>query len=365
MEEKKILIIGAGISGLSLAINLEKLDIPFRVIEKQSKWNIKGLAMTIQGEGLSAASSMGILYEIKLKGTKRNLAKIYNNKGKVLKQFTPISSDNSFIVQRDTLHEALRAKLSNIEMDLSVSGINKQENKLNIIFSDGSSDSFDMVAGADGINSTTRNYINNSSTNPSKNLSAIYSGSVLWGITLNKKFNEIIEVWDKNRMCAFYPILNKTVVSFFIKAPELFSSPREERANHIKKYFSSVSQPLIQEVLENIPKNIFFDHIRYSRPEKWNKGRITLIGDACHSLSPLSGLGANLAMADAEGLAQIIHTYGNNDNFTDILEKYNLKRKTEADIAFNLSKQRTRRGMMGFPETILRDIKMNQSGWEY
>ena len=70
-------------------------------------------------------------------------------------------------------------------------------------------------------------------------------------------------------------------------------------------------------------------------------------------------------MVDAEGLTQIIQTYGNNDNFTDILEKYNLKRKIEADIAFNLSKQRTKRGMMGFPETVLRDVKMNQSGWTY
>ncbi len=365
MAIKKILIIGAGISGLSLAINLEKLDIPFRIVEKQSKWTIKGLAMTIQGEGLDSAISMEILDEIKLKGTRRNLTKIENNKGKVLKYFAHNPSDNSFIVQRDTLHEALRLKLSNIEMDLYVSTINKQENKINVIFSDGSSDSFDLIVGADGINSTTRNYINNSSTNPSKNLSVVYSGSVLWGITLNKKYSEIIEVWDKNRMCAFYPIQNKTVVSFFIKFPELFTSPREKRASHIKKYFSTVSHPFIQEVINNLPEEIFFDHVRYTRPDKWNNGRITLIGDACHSLSPLSGLGANLAMVDAGGLAQIIHTYGNNDNFTDILEKYNLKRKTKADKAFNLSKQRTRRGMTGFPKTVLRDIKMNQSGWEY
>jgi len=365
MKKKKILIIGAGISGLSLAINLEKLDIPFRIIEEQSKWNIKGLAMTIQGEGLNVASSMGILDEIKLKGTRRNLTKIENRTGKVLKHFVDNPDDNSFIVQRDTLHEALQSKLSNIEMDLSVTNINKQENRIKVIFSNGNSDNFDLVVGADGINSTTRNYINNSSTNLSNKISVVYSGSVLWGITLNKKYSEIIEVWDKNRMCAFYPIQNKTVVSFFMKTPELFTSPREERVNHIKKYFSTVSQPLIQEVLENLPKNIFFDHIRYTRAEGWNKGKVTLIGDACHSLSPLSGLGANLAMGDAEGLAKIIHTYGNNEDFLNTLENYNLKRKIKADKAFHLSKLRTNRGMLTFPETIFRDMKMKHSGWTY
>ncbi len=367
MAIKKILIIGAGISGLSLAINIEKLNIPFRIIEKQSKWNKKGLAMTIQGEGLNSASSMGILDEINKQGTKRNLAKIYNNKGKVLKQFTPNSSDNSFIVQRDTLHEALRSKLSNIEMGLSVSSINKKENSINIIFSDGNSDSFDLVVGADGINSSTRNYLltsQNTTDNPSAS-TVRYSGSVLWGITLEKKYSEIIEVWDKNRMCAFYPVQGKTVVSFFKQAPASFTSSKEERASHIKKYFSTVSNCLIQEVISNLPEEIFFDHVRYTRPAKWNNGRITLIGDACHSLSPLSGLGANLAMADAEGLAQIIHSYGNNENFLDTLENYNLNRKVEADKAFLLGKLRTSRGIMGFPETILRDIKMNKSGWTY
>ena len=365
MEKKEILIIGAGISGLTLAINLEKMGIPFRIIDKQSKWSIKGLAMTIQGEGLSAASSLGILDEIKCKGTKRNLAKIYTKSGKVLKHFTPNSSDNSFIVQRDTLHEALRLKLSNVEMDLSVYIMNKQDNKINVIFSNGSSDNFDLVVGAEGINSGTRDYINSSATSPSKNLSVLYSESVFWGITLNKKYDETIEFWDKNRMCAFYPIQNKTVVSFFIKAPELFISTREERASHIKKYFSTVSQPLIQEVLENLPKNIFFDHIRYTRPEKWNNTGVTLIGDACHSLSPLSGLGANLAMADAQGLAEIIHTYGNKSNFQNILESYNNIRKKEADKAFYLSKLRTKRGMLNFPKTTLRNIYMKQSGWVY
>ena len=367
MAIKKILIIGAGISGLSLAINLEKLDIPFRIIEKQSKWTIKGLAMTIQGEGLDSALSMGILDEIKLKGTKRNLSKIYNNKGKILKHIADNPSDNSFIVQRDTLHEALKSKLSNIEMDLSLSGINKQKNGLDVIFSDGSADNFDFVVGADGINSTTRNYLltsKNTSSNPSDS-TILYSGSVLWGITLEKKYSEIIEVWDKNRMCAFYPVQNKTVVSFFIKAPELFTSPRKERASHIKKYFSTLSHPLIQRVLNNLPEEIFFDHVRYTRPDKWNNDRITLIGDACHSLSPLSGLGANLAMADAEGLAQLIYKYGSNDNFPDILEGYNLKRKVKANKAYYLSKTRTSRGMLTFPGTILRDMKMKQTGWPY
>ena len=108
MKTEKILIIGAGISGLSLAINLEMMKIPFRIIEKRAGWNKKGLAMAIQGEGLEAASSMGILEEIKTRGNIRSLKRIENSNGKVLKQFNPDPSDQSFIIRLSSLEPAIQ-----------------------------------------------------------------------------------------------------------------------------------------------------------------------------------------------------------------------------------------------------------------
>ncbi|MDA3941702.1 MAG: FAD-dependent monooxygenase [Spirochaetia bacterium] len=365
MENKKILIIGAGISGLSLAINLKKLNIPFRIIEKQAEWNKKGLAMSIQGEGLDAAANMGILTEIKASGVKRNLQRIENSKGKILKEIKTVSNDQSFVIRRDVLHEALRLRVPEVEMDLSVLDFKETQTGLNTTLSDGSSDNFSLAVGADGVNSETSKQIthNTGLLNIEKNTT--FSGSVLWGITVSKKYKEIIEIWNKNKMVALYPVDHGTVISFFRKAPKTFQSPRLERADHIKKYFSNFTHPIIMEVLKNLPENIFFDHVRYTRPKKWYSGRITLIGDACHSLSPLSGLGANLAMADAEGLAQVIYKNGKNDDFLDILEEYNRTRKEKADEAYYLSKMRTRRGMLNSPKTILRNRNMKQSGWMY
>ncbi|MCF6336277.1 MAG: FAD-dependent monooxygenase [Spirochaetales bacterium] len=81
METNKILIVGAGISGLSLAINLKSCNIPFQIIEKQKHWSKKGLALAIQVEGLTAAANMGILNTIKTHGKHRNLKGIENTSG--------------------------------------------------------------------------------------------------------------------------------------------------------------------------------------------------------------------------------------------------------------------------------------------
>lgn len=365
METKKILIIGAGISGLSLAINLKKMDIPFRIIEKQAKWEKKGLAMVIQGEGLSAASSLGILEEIKRHGNNRNLKRIENSNGKILKQFEPDPSDQSFIIKRDILHEALRSHIPETEMNTTISETQQTNSSIKIWFSDGSIDRFNLVVGADGINSKTRNIISKTELSAPLDSTVMDSGSVLWGITVNKKYSEIIEVWGKNGMCAFYPIPDGTVISFFRKEPATFQSSKPERADHIKEFFSHYSQPEIKEILNNLPENIYFDHVRYSRPTKWNKGRITLIGDACHSLSPLSGLGANLAMVEASQLAQLIKNSGPGKDMQRRLEEFNQNRKAEADKAFDLSKLRTQRSMLNIPKTWIRNIEMKQPDWKY
>jgi len=365
MENKKILIVGAGISGLSLAINLKKMNIPFRIIEKQKNWKQKGLAMSIQGEGLAAASHMGILEEIKVFGIKRNLQRIENSTGKILKQIETNLLDSSFVIRRDVLHEALRLRITKIEMNLSVLDLEETPTGLKAIFSDGSSENFSLAVGADGINSEILKIITKLNNHPNIEKNRVYSGSVLWGITVTKKIKNIIEIWNKNTMIALYPIDHGTVISFFQKSPKSFSSPREDRSGHIKKYFSSFQQPVVKEILENLPKDIFFDQVRYTRPGKWNKGRITLIGDACHSLSPLSGLGANLAMGDAVGLAQIIKDSTNDKKMSKSLEIFNKKRITIANKAYNVSKMRTRRSMLSFPWTILRNLNMKQSYWIY
>lgn len=365
METEKILIIGAGISGLSLAINLKMMGIPFRIIEKQIKWEKKGLAMVLQGKGQAVASSMGILKEIKNQGNNRNLKRVENSKGKVLKYFDYDPSDNSFIIRRDALHEALRSRVTDIEMNKTVYELQETDGDIKIWFSDGDIDKFNMVVGAEGINSKTRNFIRNSAAHGSPDSTVLYSGSVIWGITVKKKYDEIIEVWSNSGMCAFYPIHEGTAISFFRKAPETFYSSRKERASHIKKHFSSYTQLVIREILDNLPDDIFFDHVRYTRPDKWNKGKITLIGDACHSLSPLSGLGANLAMADAEGLALLIKDSRPGNILLHKLEKFNQNRKLEADKAFFLSELRTQRSMTNLPEKWIRNIKMRRPDWKY
>ena len=301
---------------------------------------------------------------MKSQSSRRALQGIENRSGRILKRFEPDPADKGFIVRRNTLHDVLRSRVPEIEMNMSAADFKDTTDGIDVRFSDGSTDNFSLVVGADRINSETRNFITRKDGNIFTGQTVLYSGSVIWGVAFNRNYKEIIEVWDNNGMCALYPVTGGTVISFFRRAPKSFSSPPKERAIHIRKYFLSYTQPVIRKVLEDLPVDIFFDHIRYTRPRHWNAGRITLIGDACHSLSPISGMGANLAMADAVGLAQLIRDSDDTENIPFRLEEFNRKRKIEADKAYSISRVRTRRGMAAPPGSWVRNIRIKQSSWK-
>ncbi len=365
MGKEQVLIIGAGISGLSLSVNLKISGVPFRIIEKKANWNRKGLAMVIQGEGLKAASSMGILNELESQGKKRQLQRIEDGSGRILKRLNTNLPDPGFIIRRDILHKSLRTRVPELEMDLHPSGFTETDTGVDVEFSDGSTDSFGLVIGADGINSETRTLINGIEDSVSSDKAVSYSGAVIWGMAVDQKYKDIIEIWDKNRMYAMYPITGGTVFSFIYRTARTFSSRPEERAEHIRKYFSSLPQQVIRDALTDLPQEIFFGHIRYTRPKIWNKGRFTLIGDACHSMSPLSGMGANLAMADAAGLAEFIsRNAGRKDSLTWLTD-FNKKRMSEAGKYYTISKVRTRRSLTGQPGSWIRNKRMRRLDWVY
>lgn len=82
-------------------------------------------------------------------------------------------------------------------------------------------------------------------------------------------------------------------------------------------------------------------------------------------MSPLSGMGANLAMADAAGLAEFIsRNAGRKDSLTWLTD-FNKKRMSEAGKYYTISKVRTRRSLTGQPGSWIRNKRMRRLDWVY
>ncbi|KAF9137677.1 hypothetical protein BGX21_006247, partial [Mortierella sp. AD011] len=80
----KVLIVGAGIGGLTLAATLEKANIPYEIFEKASSIKPLGSAMFIGLPVMSLLTQLGIMDQIATKGIKNGISKMYSDKDGLL-----------------------------------------------------------------------------------------------------------------------------------------------------------------------------------------------------------------------------------------------------------------------------------------
>ncbi len=358
MKQIKILIAGAGISGLAAAISLSGKGIPFRIIEQKQEWEKRGYAMAVQGEGIDAAASLGIIRDIRNTGIKRTLKRIETYNGKLVTSRVPEQHGENYTVTRNFLHTVLAREVSNVEFGLSIKETSYTGGKQHVLFSNGTEDIFDLIIGADGINSPLRDRINTGS-------SIRYAGIGVWNIMIKDYFPEIIEIWDKNTLIAFYPLKEGTSVSLFSRMPSTYFSSIEDRKNDILTRFKGHRQKTVSSLLQNAESDIFFGSVRNVQAPAWFDRGIILIGDAAHGVSPLSGMGANLAMADAVGIAEILSSGLPSDTTHKNLIEFVKNRKAAAVRAFRTGNRRKKRAFLQAPFTLFRNHRISTRPWRY
>lgn len=296
----KILIVGGGVGGPALA-QFMKNDADITLIDKAPAWGNIGYAITIWGNGQRILEKLGIDH-IALKDAYQLPWNAYeDNKGNFLKSITfdifkkygPTSVVMRSAVQK-SLVKGLEGKI-NIRMNLTVSEIIQKDNKAEVTFSDGTKDVFDLVVGADGIHSTVREQVFG------KDLLKYYGWSV-YVFWVPKEFNPpkgALEFITHKRLSFIYPIEDGAVVMLAVvtKPQELNPNPTKEFLHELFKDFGEV----LRNMIDSIPstEHIFRDNLAYVDMEEWYKGRVVLLGDARHAVTPITGMGTSMALEDA------------------------------------------------------------------
>ena len=349
---EKILISGAGIAGLSAAAALSQAGIPFRIIERNESFEQRGYAMTVQGEGLNAAEELGIIGKIRDSGVKRVIERIEDCQGRSISERSPDSSKEGYTIARNDLHRLLMDMVTEVEFGNSITEIRTVENRKEVLFSDGSMEVFDLVVAADGINSALRSMINSTPC-------VFDTGLSVWNVKVKDYSPAVIEVWDKKKIAALYPLPGELSVSFFVKKSFKQISESGNRKEDILLHFKDCTNTTLKRVLEKCGDEIFFGSVRNVITPVWYKDGILLIGDAAHGISPLSGMGANLAMADAVTLGKVL----SNEDLN--MESFVQYRKKEAYKAFKTGEKRKRRALRKAPLSVLRDRRIKFKPWIY
>lgn len=315
MENKKILISGAGIAGLTLAYFLQKEGFQPIIIEKAATLRDGGHMIDFFSSGVSVAEKMGIVPELKEKDHSLETIQQYNSQNKkdfsiYVNAFRAKLNGKFFNFLRTDLIDILYHKIKDeveIRFNTSISQINQQEDSVKVIFDNNEEESFDLLVGADGFYSNVRNL-----TYDKELVEKKYLGFYVAGFEHNEKSVAVKEKEFHTMLCpklqlSTYQLNPQKKISLLVfESPKLGKINFKEKTTLIKKLFKNFAEPA-QAIIQNISedKKMFFDEVSQIKiKEKWYKNRVILVGDAAYCLTLLSGQGASMAMTGAYVLSQ-------------------------------------------------------------
>ncbi|MGB5634927.1 MAG: NAD(P)/FAD-dependent oxidoreductase, partial [Waterburya sp.] len=311
---KNVAIVGAGLGGLACAIALRQQGINVRVYEQAKDFRPVGGGLALFPNGLNFLERIepSLVETIKNSGCCPSKITIANIAGEVIRS----NPTTSFIEKYGQtivtiwwwhLQQVLTAQLPHhiIHLDRQCIGFAQNESEVEIYFEGGKTASADLLIGADGINSAVRKTLVGAEK-------PRYLNSMSWRAIIKCEQDllnpdEIVRIVSDQQFLFLLNVgdgyLNWTTRKY---APEYrLSTNKQEMKDRILQDFTNWAEPIRNLIAITPPEKIFEFPICDRPPlSSWSRGRVTLLGDAAHPMSPSAGQGANSSFEDAWVLAQ-------------------------------------------------------------
>jgi 2-polyprenyl-6-methoxyphenol hydroxylase-like FAD-dependent oxidoreductase len=310
MIKGPILIIGAGIGGLTSAIALRRRNFDVDIIEKDGSWSVYGVGIIQQSNVVRAMAELGVLDDYLTAGFGFDQLEIYIPSGiKVATIPSPkLTADYpaNVGIGRRALHKVLgeRAMAAGacIRLGLTVSSMQDDGRSVKVRFSDESTAEYAIVIGADGLYSDTRRALFPDAPQPE------FTGQAVWRYNFKRPPDLIsLHVYDGPMGIGLVP-LSKSEMYMYLTTPEP-GNPRYPNAGLAAAMRAKLSDA--PPTLAHLVGQITDDNAVVYKPLEWvflcgdwHKGRVVLLGDAVHATTPHLGQGAGMAIEDSLVLAE-------------------------------------------------------------
>ncbi|MCC9738662.1 FAD-dependent monooxygenase [Streptomyces sp. MNU89] len=319
--KRKVLISGAGISGPALAYWLHRAGCAVTVVEKAGGPRDGGYPIDIRGTATEVVRRMGILPHLRDAHIDSRRCTFLDADGGEVASVDPraLAGDaggQDLEVRRGDLAALLHALVrDDVEFLFgdSAATLDQHGQGVDVTFRSGRRDTFDLVVGADGMHSQTRESL----FGPEERFHR-YLGYCFAVFTMPNTFglsHELL-VWNTpGRAAALYAVGDDDELHAFLNfhQPEPpFGALRNPGAQRdlVDAVFAGAGWevPGMVRVMRDAD-DLFFDTAGQIRMPCWSSGRVALVGDAAYAPSFLTGQGTSLALAGAYMLAQALATH--------------------------------------------------------
>jgi 2-polyprenyl-6-methoxyphenol hydroxylase-like FAD-dependent oxidoreductase len=312
-KTRKILIVGGGIGGLSLAVGLGRVGIGADLIEINPKWAVYGVGIIQPGNAIRAYKALGVADECLQRGFVYRRSLYFDADGNQLgERVMPKVDGLDFVgycgIPRPVLQEILVDEATKngarLRLGITAESLHDTGRSVEVTFSDGTHASYDLVVGADGTYSKIRSLVFGDSLKPR------FSGQGCWRFTTEKspEMDYSATFYGPNKV-GLIPLTRETMYMFITTSEPGNPWMAEDRLDELMRDRLHGHRGFIAELRERIrrPREVVYKPLEtILLPPPWHRGRVLLIGDAAHTTTPHHAQGAAMAVEDAVVLSELL-----------------------------------------------------------
>ena len=334
----KIAIVGAGMGGLATAAALRLIGIDVTVYEQATKFARIGAGIQIGCNAMKVLRRLGLEARLRAQSF---YPRSWNNRdwrtGDI--KFDMIFGESAeakfgapyLLAHRGDLHAALASAVPEACIGLShkLVGLDETSDGVRLTFANGATAVADAVIGADGVHSTVRDILFGTSA-------VNFTGRIAYRTTYpaallgEHKIGDCTKWWGEDRHIVIYCVKPDCSEVYLVTSqpePEfrIESWSAKGDVTQLRKAFAGFDRE-VEQVLAACPDVHKWAIVDRDALPRWQDGKVTLLGDACHPMTPYMAQGAAMAIEDAAVLSRCLDGVGP-DGVADAFRRFEATRK--------------------------------------
>ena len=333
-----VAIIGAGMGGLAAAAALRKVGIDVTVYEQAKQFARLGAGIQVGCNAMKVLRGLGLERRMRKQSF---YPRSWNNRdwrtGEV--KFDMIFGESAeakfgapyLLAHRGDLHAALASAVPEecVKLNHKLVGLDEIADGVRLTFADSTTTTADAVIGADGVHSVVRDIL--FETAPVQ-----YTGRIAYRTTypaalLNgEKIDDCTKWWGEDRHIVIYYVKpDRSEIYLVTSQPEpefrIESWSAKGDVRELRKAFAGFDRQ-VEQVLAACPDVHKWAIVDREALDRWAEGRVTLLGDACHPMTPYMAQGAAMAIEDAAVLSRCLDGV-DRDGIADAFSRFEATRR--------------------------------------